>query len=229
MRLWLIEARCRRTAVRAKPAPPVDSAARGPRLGTRAGAGGSPPAAAAGAIRDPRRRLAVAAARSGAGRGGAARRAAAPPVRAAAGGRARFAARIRRCAGWNGRRASPTKRNAASWPKPPARSSAIRPSPNCSARRRWPRRRSPRPLTMAESSPARSTACWSSRRGSGSSISRLARRCRARRADVPRAHLAQMAAYAEALRVIFPGRDVAAALLYTAGPRLVSLDRLSRA
>jgi len=42
--------------------------------------------------------------------------------------------------------------------------------------------------------------------------------------DVPRAHLAQMSAYAEALRVIFPGRSVEAALLYTAGPLLVALD-----
>ena len=43
-------------------------------------------------------------------------------------------------------------------------------------------------------------------------------------AEVPPAHLAQMAAYADALRVIFPGRRVEAALLYTAGPRLVPLD-----
>ena len=43
-------------------------------------------------------------------------------------------------------------------------------------------------------------------------------------ADVAPAHVAQMAAYAEALRVIFPGRTVAAALLYTAGPRLISLN-----
>ena len=42
--------------------------------------------------------------------------------------------------------------------------------------------------------------------------------------DVPRAHTAQMDAYALALRVIFPGRVVEAALLYTAGPRLVSLS-----
>jgi ATP-dependent helicase/nuclease subunit A len=33
-----------------------------------------------------------------------------------------------------------------------------------------------------------------------------------------------MAAYADALRVIFPGRKVEAALLYTAGPKLVMLD-----
>ncbi|KQM56446.1 DNA helicase UvrD [Sphingomonas sp. Leaf208] len=42
--------------------------------------------------------------------------------------------------------------------------------------------------------------------------------------DVPEYHLKQMAAYAEALSVIFPGRSVEAALLYTAGPRLIMLD-----
>ncbi|MES3046011.1 double-strand break repair helicase AddA [Sphingomonas faeni] len=42
--------------------------------------------------------------------------------------------------------------------------------------------------------------------------------------DVPEYHLKQMAAYAEALAVIFPGRSVEAALLYTAGPRLIVLD-----
>jgi len=41
--------------------------------------------------------------------------------------------------------------------------------------------------------------------------------------EVPRAHVAQMAAYAEALRVIFPGRKVEASLLYTAGPYLIPL------
>jgi ATP-dependent helicase/nuclease subunit A len=41
--------------------------------------------------------------------------------------------------------------------------------------------------------------------------------------DVPEYHLKQMAAYAEALSVIFPGRSVEAALLYTAGPRLIVL------
>jgi len=40
---------------------------------------------------------------------------------------------------------------------------------------------------------------------------------------VPPAHRAQMEAYAEALRVIFPGRRVEASLLYTAGPRLITL------
>jgi ATP-dependent helicase/nuclease subunit A len=42
-------------------------------------------------------------------------------------------------------------------------------------------------------------------------------------ADVPPAHKAQMEAYAEALKVIFPGREVEAALLYTSGPKLISL------
>jgi len=41
--------------------------------------------------------------------------------------------------------------------------------------------------------------------------------------DIPNAHRAQMAAYAEALQVIFPGRRVSASLLYTAGPKLVEL------
>ena len=38
------------------------------------------------------------------------------------------------------------------------------------------------------------------------------------------AYLRQMAAYRDALGVIFPGRRVTAALLYTAGPRLIALD-----
>ena len=38
------------------------------------------------------------------------------------------------------------------------------------------------------------------------------------------AYLRQMAAYRDALRVIFPGRRVEAALLYTAAPRLIVLD-----
>ncbi|NNC48062.1 MAG: double-strand break repair helicase AddA [Sphingomonas sp.] len=42
--------------------------------------------------------------------------------------------------------------------------------------------------------------------------------------QVPRAHLRQMEAYAAALRVIFPEREVSAALLYTSGPRLIALD-----
>jgi ATP-dependent helicase/nuclease subunit A len=41
--------------------------------------------------------------------------------------------------------------------------------------------------------------------------------------EVPDAHKAQMAAYTEALKVIFPGRQVRAALLYTAGPKLIEL------
>jgi ATP-dependent helicase/nuclease subunit A len=56
------------------------------------------------------------------------------------------------------------------------------------------------------------------------------RRVPAALADVPTFHLRQMAAYAEALRVIFPGRAVEAALLYTAGPKLIELppDLLAR-
>ncbi|HET9335422.1 MAG TPA: double-strand break repair helicase AddA [Sphingomicrobium sp.] len=40
---------------------------------------------------------------------------------------------------------------------------------------------------------------------------------------IPRAHRAQMEAYAEALRIIFPGRRIEASLLYTAGPQLINL------
>ena len=40
---------------------------------------------------------------------------------------------------------------------------------------------------------------------------------------IPPSHRMQMGAYVEALRVIFPDRDVRAALLYTAGPRLFEL------
>ncbi len=42
-------------------------------------------------------------------------------------------------------------------------------------------------------------------------------------ADVPNSHRAQMAAYSEALQVIFPGRRVTASLLYTAGPKLIEV------
>jgi ATP-dependent helicase/nuclease subunit A len=45
----------------------------------------------------------------------------------------------------------------------------------------------------------------------------------ATRADIPNAHRAQMAAYAEALQVIFPGRRISASLLYTGGPSLFEL------
>ena len=41
--------------------------------------------------------------------------------------------------------------------------------------------------------------------------------------EVPPYHLAQMAAYAAALEVIFPDRVVEAALLYTAGPALIEI------
>ena len=42
-------------------------------------------------------------------------------------------------------------------------------------------------------------------------------------ADIPNSHRAQMAAYSDALQVIFPGRRVSASLLYTAGPKLIEL------
>ena len=42
-------------------------------------------------------------------------------------------------------------------------------------------------------------------------------------AAVPNAHRAQMTAYVDALRVIFPGRQVSASLLYTAGPKLIEI------
>jgi ATP-dependent helicase/nuclease subunit A len=42
-------------------------------------------------------------------------------------------------------------------------------------------------------------------------------------AAIPASHRAQMSAYTEALRVIFPDRDVRSALLYTSGPRLFEL------
>jgi len=42
-------------------------------------------------------------------------------------------------------------------------------------------------------------------------------------ADIPNSHRAQMTAYADALRVIFPGRSVSASILYTAGPKLIEL------
>lgn len=42
-------------------------------------------------------------------------------------------------------------------------------------------------------------------------------------ADVPTYHLRQMAAYVAALAVIFPDRPVEAALLYTSGPRLITV------
>lgn len=43
-------------------------------------------------------------------------------------------------------------------------------------------------------------------------------------AGVAPAYLRQMAAYQDALGVIFPGKRIEAALLYTAGPRLIALD-----
>lgn len=47
--------------------------------------------------------------------------------------------------------------------------------------------------------------------------------------DIPLPHRRQMAAYVAALEVIFPGRRVEAALLYTAGPRLFALDEATLA
>ncbi|UZW56333.1 double-strand break repair helicase AddA [Sphingobium sp. JS3065] len=41
--------------------------------------------------------------------------------------------------------------------------------------------------------------------------------------EVPLAHVRQMAAYAAALQVIFPGRRIEAGLLYTAAPRFITL------
>ncbi|MFL6775289.1 MAG: double-strand break repair helicase AddA [Sphingomicrobium sp.] len=41
--------------------------------------------------------------------------------------------------------------------------------------------------------------------------------------DLPNAHRAQMAAYVEALQVIFPGKRVSASLLYTTGPKLIDV------
>lgn len=49
------------------------------------------------------------------------------------------------------------------------------------------------------------------------------RRAPERVEDVAAAHLRQMAAYAEALKAIFPGRAIEAKLLYTAGPILFDL------
>jgi ATP-dependent helicase/nuclease subunit A len=42
-------------------------------------------------------------------------------------------------------------------------------------------------------------------------------------ADIPNGHRVQMKAYSDALGVIFPGREIRAALLYTAGPLLIEL------
>lgn len=53
---------------------------------------------------------------------------------------------------------------------------------------------------------------------------KTARRVPASAAALPAAYLRQMAAYVAALRVIFPGRTVKAALLYTGGPVLFALD-----
>ena len=47
--------------------------------------------------------------------------------------------------------------------------------------------------------------------------------------QIPASHRAQMAAYAEALQVIFPGRTIRSALLYTSAPRLFELRALEPA
>jgi ATP-dependent helicase/nuclease subunit A len=41
--------------------------------------------------------------------------------------------------------------------------------------------------------------------------------------EIPGAHRAQMQAYSAALAVIFPGRRIEASLLYTSGPKLITL------
>ena len=41
--------------------------------------------------------------------------------------------------------------------------------------------------------------------------------------DIPLAHIRQMAAYAAALREIFPGKVLRVSLLYTAGPRMFDI------
>lgn len=53
---------------------------------------------------------------------------------------------------------------------------------------------------------------------------KTSRRAPASLDEIPRYHLRQMAAYAAALAVIFPGRTIEAGLLYTAAPRLFTLD-----
>ena len=50
------------------------------------------------------------------------------------------------------------------------------------------------------------------------------RRVPARLEAVPAGHITQMAAYVAALAVVFPGRTVSAALLYTSGPTLFELE-----
>jgi hypothetical protein len=57
---------------------------------------------------------------------------------------------------------------------------------------------------------------------------KTARRAPATLDDIPPYHLRQMAAYAAALTVIFPGRRIEAALLYTAGPTLHVAGRIAR-
>ena len=42
-------------------------------------------------------------------------------------------------------------------------------------------------------------------------------------ADVPPAHVAQLALYAEVLRGVYPGHSISAALVYTDGPHLIDI------
>ena len=89
------------------------------------------------------------------------------------------------------------------------RLSPTRASRRCSGRDRSAKRRSPRLCPMAGSSPAPSTGCWSSD-DRISVIDFKTGRVPANAAAIPAAHRAQMRAYGEALRVIFPGREVSA-------------------
>jgi ATP-dependent helicase/nuclease subunit A len=52
---------------------------------------------------------------------------------------------------------------------------------------------------------------------------KTARRPPASLAEVPRSTLRQMAAYAAAIGAIYPGREVAAAVLYTQTPQLIEI------
>jgi len=52
---------------------------------------------------------------------------------------------------------------------------------------------------------------------------KTARRPPASLAEVPESTLVQMAAYGAALAAIYPGREIAAAVLYTQAPRLIAI------
>ncbi|WGD29556.1 double-strand break repair helicase AddA [Ancylobacter sp. WKF20] len=51
----------------------------------------------------------------------------------------------------------------------------------------------------------------------------------ARAADLPAAHVRQVAVYARLLRKLFPGKEIGAVLVYTAGPRAFTLDAVTLA